>query len=70
MKLKKSLLMTAVFISSLAYARPPASFDFVYYADDTYTTQVGNGWFTCAGRTTTFGQVTEFQVISNEQSCY
>lgn len=70
MKLKKSYVVaSALLISALAYARPPTSYDIAYYADASMTTQVGGGWFTCTGQTTTYGEVTPYEVISNEESC-
>jgi len=71
MKLKKSYFFAAALaISALAYARPPESYDITYYSDASMTTEVGGGWFNCSGKRQTYGQVTAYEVHSNEQSCY
>lgn len=70
MILKKSYAIAcALLVSALAYARPPASYDITYYADESLTTPVGGGWFTCAGQTTSYGEVTAYETASNVEPC-
>jgi hypothetical protein len=69
MKVKMALLAVSALVCAYASARPANSFDITFYSDASHTVEVGGGYFTCAGATHTWGQVTQFREESNEQEC-
>ena len=70
MKLKKAWLAGAALLAAaVAYAAPMYDYKTIYYSDASLTEEVGNGYFTCGGKTYVYGIKTDYAVNYDYNAC-
>ncbi|MDY0963613.1 MULTISPECIES: hypothetical protein [Massilia] len=63
-------LVAGLAVATVAIAKPQYGYIITYYSDASYTTVVGDGEFTCAGKWKLYNGVkTDFYLESNETEC-